>query len=150
MPQTILILTAIDLIAQDSIEMRIAAGLNLKQNLFDSVLNVDNDRDIVDFSKGGRAQFLKQLEEAIGDFVLDQEEEEMLNELVGETDRDERDHDLEIVESEEHFYPEEQEEEISVPHANGLKETTSSGQNLSTVPGRPLSQIRRKCRKWSR
>ncbi len=121
-------LTVIDLIARDSIEMRIAAGLNLKQNLFDSVLNVDNDRDIVDFSKGGRAQFLKQLEEAIGDFALDQAEEEMLNELVGETDRDERDHDLEIVESEEHFSPEEQEEEISGPHANGLKETTSSGQ----------------------
>ena len=62
-------LNVINLISKNSIEMQIASGLTLKQNLFDSVLNVDNTTDEVDFSASGRAQFLQQLEEAIGTFT---------------------------------------------------------------------------------
>jgi SNF2 family DNA or RNA helicase len=52
-----------NLICRDSIEIKIASGLILKQNLFDSVLNHDNNEDMVDFSNEGRAQFIKMLEE---------------------------------------------------------------------------------------
>ena len=52
-----------NLICRDSIEIKIASGLILKQNLFDSVLNHDNNEGMVDFSNEGRAQFIKMLEE---------------------------------------------------------------------------------------
>lgn len=58
-------LTVINFITKKSIEMKIASGLLIKQNLFDSVLNDSNSEDIVDFSKQGRAQFLQQLEDAL-------------------------------------------------------------------------------------
>ena len=55
-------LTVINLICLPSIELRIASGLELKQNLFDGVLNEDNKVDTIDFSDKGRAQFIKELE----------------------------------------------------------------------------------------
>ena len=58
-------LTVISLITENSIESQISVGLLLKQSLFDSVLNLNFKQDEVDFSSEGRAQFLKQLEEAI-------------------------------------------------------------------------------------
>lgn len=54
-----------NLLSYDSIETKIAAGLFLKQNLFESVLNEDNLTDEVDFSEKGKSQFIKQLEEVI-------------------------------------------------------------------------------------
>lgn len=62
-------LTVINLITRNSIEMKIASGLIIKQNLFESVLSPENNEDVVDFSDKGRAQFLQQLEEMMGDFV---------------------------------------------------------------------------------
>ncbi|MCY1559389.1 hypothetical protein D9M68_964230 [compost metagenome] len=62
-------LTVINLIMRNSIEMKVASGLVLKQDLFDSVLNSDNFTDEVDFSEKGRAQFLQLLEESIADFT---------------------------------------------------------------------------------
>ncbi len=58
-------LTVINLIMQKSIEIRIADGLLLKQNLFEGVLNNTSGLDSVDFSEKGRSQFLQQLEESI-------------------------------------------------------------------------------------
>jgi superfamily II DNA/RNA helicase len=58
-------LTVINLICQDSIELQIAGGLVLKQNLFDGVLNAASELDEVDFSQKGRAQFIKQLEDFV-------------------------------------------------------------------------------------
>lgn len=55
-------LTVISFITKNSIEMKIASGLVLKQNLFSSVLSPDNSTSIVDFSSSGKAQFLKELE----------------------------------------------------------------------------------------
>jgi len=93
-------LTVINLITRDSIEMRIAAGLSLKQNLFDGVLN-NQGEDEVDFSAAGQAQFLKELQEVIGEFEMEdvftgeEERDEMLSEsidtvqdLIGEEGKD--------------------------------------------------------------
>jgi SNF2 family DNA or RNA helicase len=56
-------LTIYNLITRDSIEQRIAAGLLIKQNLFDGVLDGDSQTDYVDFSSKGRSQFIRQLED---------------------------------------------------------------------------------------
>ena len=63
-------LTIYNLITRNSIEQQIAAGLLVKQNLFESVLNDGSTTDYVDFSSKGRSQFIEQLES----FVLITEE----------------------------------------------------------------------------
>lgn len=75
-------LTVLNFITQDSIEMRIAAGLQLKQNLFDGVLNESNELNYVDFSEKGKSQFLDELKSMMTEFetVGDLEEEELSNE----------------------------------------------------------------------
>lgn len=69
-------LTVINLLTRNSIEMKIASGLSLKQNLFDGVLS-DKGMDEVDFSASGRAQFLKELEAVIDGIDVQQEPEEL-------------------------------------------------------------------------
>ncbi len=71
-----------NLICNDSIEMDISAGLLLKQSLFDSVLNESSDTEIVDFSKQGRAQFIKNLEEIILSKEKQYEEEILINDRM--------------------------------------------------------------------
>jgi SNF2 family DNA or RNA helicase len=56
-----------NLLSHDSIEMKIATGLLLKQNLFDGILNNDATIDEVDFSEKGKSQFIKRLEEAFSE-----------------------------------------------------------------------------------
>ncbi|GAB1856494.1 DEAD/DEAH box helicase [Flavobacteriaceae bacterium MHTCC 0001] len=56
-----------NLLSRNSIEMKIATGLLLKQNLFEGVLNEGNFTDEVDFSEKGKSQFIKQLEDVIND-----------------------------------------------------------------------------------
>ena len=58
-------LTVINFITEQSIETKIAAGLVVKQNLFDGVLNEYSTLDDVDFSTKGKSQFLKEIEEMI-------------------------------------------------------------------------------------
>lgn len=67
-------LTVINFITHDSIEMKIATGLMLKQNLFEGVLDTDKSIDEVDFSKKGHAQFLQELQEFIHEFENPSEE----------------------------------------------------------------------------
>lgn len=62
-------LTVISFITRNSIETSIASGLNLKQNLFEGVLNSSNGLDTVDFSASGKAQFLQQLENIMEGFT---------------------------------------------------------------------------------
>jgi SNF2 family DNA or RNA helicase len=62
-------LTVISFITRNSIETSIASGLNLKQNLFEGVLNHGNKLDTVDFSASGKAQFLLQLETVMEGFL---------------------------------------------------------------------------------
>ena len=62
-------LTVINFITRNSIEIRIATGLMLKENLFENVLDSDSFGDSVDFSEKGRAQFLQELMGVIDDMV---------------------------------------------------------------------------------
>lgn len=83
-----------NLLSYNSIEMKIAAGLLLKQNLFEGVLNSESLTDEVDFSEKGKSQFIKQLEEIIkaDDFSanvedainLENGEDAVLQEIVSE------------------------------------------------------------------
>ena len=58
-------LTIYNFITRKSIEESIAAGLIVKQNLFEGVLNKNSSMDFVDFSQKGRSQFIEQLEEML-------------------------------------------------------------------------------------
>lgn len=62
-------LTVLNFITRSSIEVNIASGLNLKQNLFDGVLSTDEGPDVVDFSASGRAQFLQELESIMNELT---------------------------------------------------------------------------------
>lgn len=70
-------LTVLNFITLHSIEMKIASGLSLKQNLFDGVLNENGD-DEVDFSASGRGQFIKEIEDALMGMDIPQTEEDLL------------------------------------------------------------------------
>jgi SNF2 family DNA or RNA helicase len=58
-------LTIYNFITRRSIEESIAAGLVVKQNLFEGVLDKTSSMDFVDFSQKGRSQFIHQLEEML-------------------------------------------------------------------------------------
>lgn len=58
-------ITAINLVAINSIESRIADGIVLKEALFDAVLNEGDLTDEVDFSVKGRSTFIEQLQKLI-------------------------------------------------------------------------------------
>jgi SNF2 family DNA or RNA helicase len=51
-----------NLVSRESIEQQIAAGLLVKQSLFEGVLSPENTTNYVDFSSKGRSQFIQQLE----------------------------------------------------------------------------------------
>ena len=85
-------LTIYNLITRNSIEQQIAAGLMVKQNLFDGVLDSGSKTDYVDFSSKGRSQFIDQMEAFI-------------NSIEGEEGADDISHDTheEVFEQEEVF-----------------------------------------------
>jgi SNF2 family DNA or RNA helicase len=58
-------LTIYNLVSRDSIEQQIAAGLLVKQSLFEGVLSDGSTLNYVDFSTKGRSQFIQQLEALI-------------------------------------------------------------------------------------
>lgn len=58
-------LSIFNFVSNNSIEVRIAQGLLVKQSLFDGVLNDGSYTDFVDFSEKGRSQFLKQIAEMV-------------------------------------------------------------------------------------
>lgn len=67
-------LTIINFVTLGSLEVKIASGLSLKQNLFDGVLN-ENGNDEVDFSASGRAQFIKEIEAVLAGMEIPEQEE---------------------------------------------------------------------------
>ena len=89
-------LTVLNFISRGSIEIKIASGLTLKQNLFDGVLSTDEGPDVVDFSASGKAQFLQELESIMAELTsaavedeavetaLNAREVETLEELIAE------------------------------------------------------------------
>jgi ERCC4-related helicase len=87
-------LTVIDLVAVNSIEMDIAAGLEVKQSLFESVLDSHDNTDRVDLSKRGKEQFL----EDIRNMLAKMEQPEI--QVSEENEVEEEDLELETVETE--------------------------------------------------
>ncbi|RMI00764.1 MAG: helicase, partial [Calditrichaeota bacterium] len=61
-------ITAINLVARNSIEQRILDGIVLKESLFDAVLKEGDLTDTVDFSRKGRATFIEQVEKLVQPF----------------------------------------------------------------------------------
>ncbi|WP_445738557.1 SNF2-related protein [Mariniflexile sp.] len=95
-----------NLLSYNSIEMKIATGLLLKQNLFEGVLNAGSFTDEVDFSEKGKSQFMRQLEEVIKadgfsggfeeDVVIEAQEDDELQELLsGVNEEQENNNDVE-------------------------------------------------------
>lgn len=80
-------LTIFNFITRNSIEQQIAAGLLVKQNLFDGVLGTNANTNFVDFSTKGRPQFIQQLEEFISNEetapVSFEDEEQKTAETIG-------------------------------------------------------------------
>jgi len=68
-------LTIYNLITRDSIEQQIAAGLLVKQSLFEGVLDSSCKTNYVDFSTKGRSQFIEQLEAFINQVEKETPEE---------------------------------------------------------------------------
>ena len=68
-------LTIYNLITRFSIEQQIAAGLLVKQNLFDGVLDSNSKTNYVDFSSKGRSQFIEELEAFINNLENEENEE---------------------------------------------------------------------------
>lgn len=62
-------LTIYNFITNASIEQQIAAGLLVKQNLFDGALDPESHTNQVDFSSKGRSQFIRQLENFINEDI---------------------------------------------------------------------------------
>ncbi len=117
-------LTIYNLITRNSIEQQIAAGLLVKQNLFEGVLDSGSKTNYVDFSTKGRSQFIDQLET-----FIDQAENEINEETASCSDNQE------VIKQEanpiESFEPEELEEgyfEKSTTDHSGNKSEKSKNQ----------------------
>lgn len=83
-------LTIYNMVSRHSIEQQIAAGLLVKQNLFDGVLS-EGTINYVDFSSKGRSQFIQQIEEFLAeqnfeDNFEDIDEQEQIVETADSTD----------------------------------------------------------------
>ncbi|MGK7394614.1 MAG: DEAD/DEAH box helicase [Candidatus Cyclobacteriaceae bacterium M3_2C_046] len=87
-------LTVIDLVAVNSIEMDIAAGLEVKQNLFEGVLDSQDNTNEVDLSKRGKEQFLEDMR----NMLANMEQPETV--VTEENEPEEEYLDLEIVQTE--------------------------------------------------
>ncbi|GMO33728.1 MAG: hypothetical protein Ta2B_14170 [Termitinemataceae bacterium] len=74
-------LTIYNLISRKSIEQQIAAGLLVKQNLFEGVLSNTNKINYVDFSTKGRSQFIKQLEDLLEQQKFEQDSVDQTEEV---------------------------------------------------------------------
>jgi len=104
-------LNVYNLISVNSIEMRILAGLFLKQNLFDGVLSSVKEIDSVNFNDKGKSQFIRQLEGIMIDTEITDDEnqtedtgkindnhtainelEEMIGNMIEEKTESEKDH----------------------------------------------------------
>jgi hypothetical protein len=81
-------LTILNLISSRSIEEQIAAGLIVKQSLFDGVLDGETKTNYVDFSTKGRSQFIQQLEAFIAtideNLIENEEVLEPVSDIVNE------------------------------------------------------------------
>ncbi len=84
-------LTAINMVAQNSIEHNIANGIVVKEALFNAVLNNANLTEEVDFAAKGRSTFIEQVQKMIqpveaSEIVQDESFEETKEEIVNEAE----------------------------------------------------------------
>lgn len=70
-------LTVINLVSNDSIEQSIAAGIELKESLFEAVLNEGVATDEVDFNKKGRATMIQQIEKILTPLPPEEHKEDL-------------------------------------------------------------------------
>ena len=122
-------LTVINLITRDSIEMNIAAGLALKQNLFEGVLSPDKQLDQVNFDDKGKAQFLTELEQAISGFI--EKDEEDIEEKDSSTTVEQPDMELDDLVQEEATEEQEEKTEPTEKDTSVSREITESPQPTS-------------------
>ncbi|MDR2026159.1 MAG: DEAD/DEAH box helicase [Prevotellaceae bacterium] len=120
-------LTVYSMIAVNSIEQQIAAGLLVKQNLFDGVLSDESIKD-VDFSSKGRAQFIKQIEA----FLDEQNHYDMEEQEEREQEQQEQQHEREINRP---VYPDSEEVELQEDQeeADTVQEELPEEAHLSDV-----------------
>jgi len=124
-------LTILNFITRNSIEQQIAAGLLIKQNLFDGVLDGESTTNYVDFSSKGRSQFIQQLEEFISEsenvivendlenVLVSAEIQENLSEVLNES--------TDIDPTEELY------EEDQIPENNTLQQTTIADEKTQEI-----------------
>jgi SNF2 family DNA or RNA helicase len=128
-------LTIYNLITKDSIEQQIAAGLLVKQSLFEGVLDKNNTTNYVDFSTKGRSQFIEQLEAFINqtdNAAAENPDEE--NEKIIESP----------IEEQELFNPEDFEETIeeqTVENSEKTVEETSISATETETKAAELEQV---------
>jgi len=119
-------ITVIDLVAVNSIEMDIAAGLEVKQSLFEGVLDSQDNTDKVDLSKRGKEQFLEDMR----NMLANMEQQEPI--ITEENEPDEEDLELKIVQTatsaEEENPATEQQPEVDNEHATTKENVTSDEQ----------------------
>lgn len=134
-------LTVLNFITRHSIEQKIAAGLVLKQNLFDGVLNKGDNTDIVDFTEKGRAQFLDDIKAMVEDFEMTEFVEEQnealeeLSDIVQEKREPEKlssQTDDKIVEKENNTAEKEKVSEEAVAVANEMEQVLNQGLGFIT------------------
>jgi len=113
-------LTIYNLITRNSIEQQIAAGLLVKQSLFDGVLDNNSKTNYVDFSTKGRSQFIEQLE-----LFINQIENEKIEVNTSDDSHEE------IIEQIEIFKSEDFEDENIDKSQTAIKEPTEEPKNPS-------------------
>jgi SNF2 family DNA or RNA helicase len=130
-------LTIYNLITRNSIEQQIAAGLLIKQSLFDSVLDGDSKTDYVDFSSKGRSQFIEQLEA----FVNQTENETGVDDLSPESRTEIIEYEDELDEDIELAYSKEDDQEKSQVPGEAVLETQKTVLNESESKAAELEQV---------
>ena len=129
-------LTIYNFITRNSIEQQIAAGLLIKQNLFEGVLDSSSKTDYVDFSSKGRSQFIEQLEAFINQSKDEIDEAEIEETVKEETEDIARDAYEESVEQEDDFaegfeLTDTRDEEQGLPQASATAKDTSEKQETT-------------------
>ena len=143
-------LTVINLVSMDSIETRIEAGIELKESLFEAVLNENVERDEVDFTQKGHATMINQIQKIVepmvemveSDATIQSEEE--LFQLPEYMSEDETPQELALFGEEPELEPAEQPEPVPVEVVS--TPTTASRESIQheAVPQAVMeSEIRR-------
>ncbi|MDR0793305.1 MAG: DEAD/DEAH box helicase, partial [Chitinophagaceae bacterium] len=116
-----------NLITRNSIEQQIAAGLLVKQSLFDGVLDENSTTNYVDFSTKGRSQFIDQLEA-----FINQTEKEIHEEIVSDESEEKiAEPENDLAESLEEIYAEKEDADQSpIPTSVEQDDTTNAAKTV--------------------